>query len=390
MVTIPTLQALYTAYLNGLQSELQLVGSIPLVGKNFLRALAAVLAAKDKLIYLSLGIVQKNIFIDTADPEALGGTLERFGRIKLGEGPNAARAGKYDITITGTIGGVVPASMTFKSDDGSTSPGKLYILDDAYALVATTDTINVRALEAGSDSTLNVGDTLTATAPMPLVDAGAVVSAETQAAVPAETTEQYRSRALASYRLEPQGGSASDYRLWARDATGVVQAYAYTKANATNEVNVFIKANVNNGVPTSGILLEAAECIEYNPDETLELAERGRRPLGVFMVNVLPVTLREVVITFTNFANRDSGLESLIQSVLDTEVNKIRPYVSGADVYADRNNVLDINKIISAVLAAAPGSSFDSVTFTIDGVAKTSFLFDFGDIPHLNTIVYVG
>jgi hypothetical protein len=147
MITIPKLKDLYDGYIAEFNSRIQV--AIPLFGKSFLRGLAAVLAGTDKLIYLTVAGVQKNIFVDTAEPEALGGTLERFGRIKLGRNPKPAQAGQYVLTVTGSVGATIPASMTFKSNDDSTNPGKLFVLDTAFTLTDVVDTITVRALESG-------------------------------------------------------------------------------------------------------------------------------------------------------------------------------------------------------------------------------------------------
>src|SRR5690349_13978165 len=98
MISIPTTNQLYEDILADLEAEYG--QSIPLFGKIFLRAFAGVQAAKLKLLYLSIANLQKNIFIDTADPEASGGTLERFGRIKLGRNPFPATAGQYEIQVT--------------------------------------------------------------------------------------------------------------------------------------------------------------------------------------------------------------------------------------------------------------------------------------------------
>jgi hypothetical protein len=127
---------------------------------------------------LAVAKVQKNIFVDTAEPEASGGTLERFGRVKLNRNPFPAVAGQYVITITGQAGAVVPAQSTFKADDSTSSAGQLYILDTQYTLVSATATITVRALTAGLAAKLIPGDTLTAAQPIALVDSSAVVASE--------------------------------------------------------------------------------------------------------------------------------------------------------------------------------------------------------------------
>ena len=126
-VTIPTTQQLYQNILADLESNLGI--TIPLFGPIFLRSLAAVQAAKIKLLYLLLADVQKNIWVDLADPIAIGGTLERFGIVKLGRLPFAATAGEYEVEVTGDIGAVIPLNTTFKSNDNSLSPGFLFILD---------------------------------------------------------------------------------------------------------------------------------------------------------------------------------------------------------------------------------------------------------------------
>ena len=59
MITIPTLSQLYNDILASLEAEMNI--TIPVFGKNFLRAMAAVQAAKLKLYYLAIGNLQKNI-----------------------------------------------------------------------------------------------------------------------------------------------------------------------------------------------------------------------------------------------------------------------------------------------------------------------------------------
>ncbi len=120
MITIPTLSQLISDVRTDLESKFG--DSIPLVGKIFLNALAAVQGGKLKLYYLVIGSLQKNIFVDTADPEATGGTLERFGRVKLGRNPFPATAGSYVVEVTGTVGAVILAGTTFRSNDDSTNP----------------------------------------------------------------------------------------------------------------------------------------------------------------------------------------------------------------------------------------------------------------------------
>lgn len=391
MIIIPTLSELFDSILADIEATFG--DNVPLFGKNFLRALAAVQAAKLKIYYLATASTQKNIFIDTADPEASGGTLERFGRVKLGRNPFPAKAGQYDVEVTGSIGAVIDASTTFKSNDDSLNPGKLFVLDNEFTLTATTDSINVRALEAGLDSKLSIGDILTSTSPIINVNRIVTVTAETVQPLSEEDIELYRQRGIDSYRLEAQGGAATDYRIWSFDAQGVQETYPFAKSGAPNEIDLFIEATVadsidGKGTPSAQLLLDVEDVVEFDPDTTLPLNERGRRPLGVFAVNFLPITVKDVDIIIDGFVGLTAEIQTLLFTALDLQINLIRPFVAGADILDEKNDILDINIIINTILNARPGSVFGTVTLKIDTVEVSTFTFVNGDIPDLDSVTY--
>lgn len=391
MTVIPTYIELYNGVLSDLETQMQV--SVPIFGKNFLRALAVVQAGKLWLYYKAIANVQKNIFIDTAEPESIGGTLERFGRVKLNREPFSARAGEYIVTVTGSIGAIIPAQSTFKSDDTVINSGKLFILDSAFTLVATTDSITIRALEAGNDSKLNIGDTLTATAPIALVDSIVTVSAETIEPSAEENIEDYRDKALDAYRLEPQGGAATDYRLWSADAQGVKQSYPYAKTGVVNEINLFVEATIadsidGKGTPSALLLTDVEEVVEFDPDTTRPTYERGRRPLGV-IVNFLPVTVLNVDVTINGFVGLTVDIQNAIELSLIDEINLVRPFVAACDILDEKNDILDSNKIISIILNTRPGSVFGAITLNVGGVPYNSYTFINGNIPYVNSINFV-
>ena len=391
-VNIPTLNQLYTDILGQLESELGI--TIPLFGRNFLRALAAVQAAKLKLIYLMIGDVQKNIFVDTADPESIGGTLERFGRVKLGRSPFTSQAGTYTVSVTGDAGAVIKASSTFKSDDDSASPSMLFQLDNDYTLTGTGDTIDVRALEGGLDSKLTIGDTLTSTAPIANVESSVEVTVEVIAPLSAESIEDYRAKAIEAYQLEPQGGAATDYRLWSADAQGVAKVYPYVKQGFAGEIELFVEATVadstdGKGTPSVTILNDVESVVEFDPDTTKPLNERGRRPVGVFNIDFNPITVKEIDVEITGYQNLTPTIQQSIDNAVEAFIKTVRPFVDAADVLANKNDILSVNNLTFIILQAEPASIFTSIDLKVDNVSVPTFTFDNGDIPSFNPLTYV-
>lgn len=391
MITIPTIQELKDAILADLQSELGV--SIPAWGKNILRVLAVVQAAKLKVYYLAIAKLQKNTWVDTAEPEAAGGTLERYGRVKLGRNPFPATQGQYQVSVTGLFGGVVPAGTTFLSDDSTKNPGKLFILDTEYVLPGTTGTVILRALESGVQCRLAVGETLTSTSPIINVDGGVVVVFETVIPNDSEDLELYREKAGESFRLEPQGGASADYRLWGKDVSGVQQIYPYAVPAQPNTVDVYVEATVADstdgmGTPTGTILIGVAEVIETDPVTNL-----GRRPMGIFAVNVKPVVVNKIFVEIEGFQGLTLSKQNLIFQAISEALNKIRPFIGGADKLPSRNDTLSENNIINIILSTLPGSIFNSIVLTYQVAAGPvlpfeSRVFHFGNIPFLSDVTY--
>jgi hypothetical protein len=392
MITIPTLAELRTQIKSDLESNLQI--TIPVFGKAILWAITLVQAAKLKLIYLAIGLTQKNIFIDTADPASMGGTLERFGIVKLGRPPFPAVAGQYQVQVTGQVGAVINTPLTFKSNDTALNPGRIYQLDAPYTMPGTTGTITLRALEAGIASKLQVGDQLTSTSPIALVSSIATVLSEVVQPLDSENIEDYRQKGILAYQLEPQGGAGSDYIIWAGDAQGVLRSYPYARSGFTSEVNLFIEATLadstdGKGTPGAAILTDVEAVVNFDPDTTKPLTERGRRPLGM-IVNYLPITVQFVDIVITGYEGLTPAIETLIFNALTEDLKNVRPFVASANVLANKNDIISVPRLSFFVQVAVPQSVYNSLSFSIDGSSVAgAYVFQNGDIPYLNSITFV-
>jgi len=294
------------------------------------------------------------------------------------------------VTVTTTlIGSVINAQTTFKSDDDALNPGQLYILDDTFTFTGLSGTITLRAVEGGDAYALSIGDTLTVTSPIALVSATATVTAETIEPQEAESIEEYRAKGVQAYRLEPQGGAGSDYRLWAADAQGVLQSYPYVVAGNSNQINLFVEATIadstdGEGTPSSTILDAVQVAVE---DPTSD--RPGRKPLGVFQVNYLPIVVKQVTINIAGFSGITVALQAEILAAMTEYLTAVRPFIGSIDVVTEQNDVFDVNKIIGVILGVSPGSVFGTITLTVGGSPVTTYTFDNGEIPHLDTITYI-
>jgi hypothetical protein len=134
-------------------------------------------------------------------------------------------------------------------------------------------------------------------------------------------------------------------------------------------------------------LTDVEAVVNLNPDITLALNERGRRPVTA-IVNYLPVTIKNVNIEIVGLIGNTSAITAAILSALTSSVSKVRPFVAAADILEDKNDILDINKIIATILTVRPGAIFTSVNLEIDSVSVSTYTFTQGDIPYLNSVTY--
>ena len=350
MKPIPSIKEINTNISNDLRSKLKL--SIDYLKKT-LDAFVLVLSAQYHLVYLYLSDIQDNIFPDKATTADQGGTLERQGMIYMNRNPFPDTVGSFKVSVTGVAGSVLRVNLTFKSNEDSLNPGQVYILDSAYTLTGTSDVIEIRSIGAGVDYNLNVADKLTITEPVIGVEKTVTVVFWEDSIQPkaGETTELYRQAILNAIQLEPQGGSRADYRQWCTDAQGVRLVYPYVPDVDTGDISLYVEAtlvdsNDGKGTPTSTILSDVEDVIEQDPDTTKPINERGRRPMQA-NVTVLPIVLIPVDVTIKGLNVDTTAVRASINSSITDLLYNVRPFISGADLRRNKNDILYSGKVQS-------------------------------------------
>lgn len=388
MRPIPTIQELNENISSDFQNKLNLTSNFL---KKTLNALALVLSGQQKLAYLYLRDIQDNIFPDTATTEANGGTLERLGNIYLNRGIFPDSVGSFTVAVTAVAGSVLRENLTFKSNEGSLNPGQVYVLDSEYICTGIDDEISIRSLGAGSAFNLAVADNLTITEPVIGVEKTvSVVSVDVQPRA-GESIELYRQAILNAIQLEPQGGSRGDYRQWATDAQGVRLIYPYVADVNTGEVDIYVEAVLvdstdGKGTPTSTILNDVEDVINLDPDITKPIYERGRKPIQAFP-NVQAIVLVPVDVTISGLNVTSPEIEATIRTTIESTLYKVRPFIAGADLLRNKNDILYYGKLQGVVTESLTnGNFFSTLDLVVDGNWVTSYQFDLGNIPYLRDL----
>jgi len=385
MTTSPSLSDLYSSISSNFKSEFDIQDENDL--KRVLTAIASSDAGMLKIFYLALLDVQKNILPDLADNEAMGGTLERFGRLKLGRDPNPATQGRYSLTFTGVSGTTLPIGTQFVNK----VTNKYYTTDASVTLSGASGTITILSDKSGLD-TLQIGDTLFSVNTIININSQTTVASIVSIASNSEDLEDYRKLINQSYRLEPNGGSASDYIFWALDVPSVRTVYPYT--SAPGMANIYVEGITGNGTVLQSILdllwksSDKTGVFEQDPDITLSDYERGRRQLGFTDLNLMSVTALPVVVTITNLKDQSSGVTTSIESEISSMLYDKRPYISGVGDINNRNDTLYFRDVVSALdNALTNGNTYDDVSVTVNGLS-IPFQFLNGNIPTLTSVVY--
>lgn len=390
MKKIPTIQEIYTSIESDFKSQLNIDD---VQTKMVLNSLSAVLAGQFKLLYLYISDVQDNLFPDTADIFQNGGQLNRMGEIYLNRQPLPATNGIYIAKVTGELNSKLRNSLTFKSNDDSRHPGKLFILENDYYLNGLNDFIEIRSLESGINSMLEIGNELTITEPVIGVDSTILITDIVKLPIESETIDSYRKKIIDAIQLEPQGGAKTDYRLWSQDAQGVEKVYPYVKENNSGTVQVFVEATEIDstdgyGTPSQYLLNEVKDVIIMDPDDTKPINERGRKPMQTIL-EILPITLKPVDVVILGLNQNNLDIQNLLKTNLKLFLKEIRPFIDGADLLKNKNDFLYTGKIQGVISdTLGNGNFFNDVKVFVDGQEIDSYKFALSNIPFLRYVTY--
>jgi uncharacterized phage protein gp47/JayE len=276
VLEIPTLRDLRLAAESDLQVEASSV-----LPQSLRRALAYALAGIGYLYLTALQFLSRQLFLDTA-----ASNFALLWASIFGVEPNPATQAQGTVQVFGAEGSSLVGGEILERSDGVQ-----FTVDGPYTFDETEEvTASVTAVEAGDDGNTAATTTLTFQSPPAGVEAEAIVTGSDGITdgFDAETVASVQERTLAQIRAPRRGGSEEDYEIWAREVSGVAQAYALGSFAGIGTVQVIIAKTWD---PTDPL---------DTPEPSLALIAEveaylyARKPAGLYLVAVQPPVLQDL------------------------------------------------------------------------------------------------
>lgn len=366
MPLIPTTQRIADQNLARLEG--QLGQSAPIGDQAFLRVLAALEAVLGTSLF-KFGIDRANQDLAvTATGEGLDALGNQYSVIR-----NVAVAANLEITLPGTNGTVIPATVDFVGD----SNGVRYGVDASVVIAGGIATLNVTARDVGTIGNLANGETLTIGTQIAGAETIATVTDTLTTGAEGETDDVYRLRVLDVIRAPGGGGNAADYRNWSQEVAGVARAYPFAgnpvtilAVSSPPDRTVYIESTVAidaDGIPPSSLLDQVRDSITTDPVTGLV-----RQPLGLTdeTLFVEPIIRTAFFVEIIGLVV-DSQIEAAVKAEIETQLTNyflsLGPFVDGIDPPAERNDLitdLTVSNVVQDVLSAN-GATATGVLFEI-------------------------
>lgn len=381
------------------QLEAALSQSIPLLPRAFSRVLARVLAGVYVTLYKYAGFALLQQFVSTASMEEtlINGKLVRplveWGRLVGVGDPLGSTQAEHTVSVTVvTQTGSLPGGTQLLH----APTGVVYQTIAAVPLDAPTVTVTARASsdQAGGDGSgiignLEPGQVLQFASKPAAVAQNATVTGTTVEGAEAELESVYRERVQLRFRRRPQGGAYADYQQWGGGVAGVRKVFPYT--GAPGEVDIYVEAVDDDGVPSGALLAAVRDAINFDPDEfPSPTGKANRRPANA-AINVLPIVRNGFDVEIAGLemngaADRDTVLAEMEEG-LDEFFRAREPYIVGLSALprVDRVTQGAVAGVVNEI-AEASGASVATVILRRDSVAIQQYSLVHGELAKLGTL----
>lgn len=371
--------------------------------KSFIRVIATVFAGVYITLYKQIGWLFLQLYPDTAywgEVNVLGITVRPLVKWGILIGVGEPRSGsQWQGTITVHVlhqGSSLIAGTQLKSE----ITGKLYITEEGVALEDDTATAAIICADIGTAGNLETGDTLSFVSPLGTVERTAVVAETTAYAVEDESEAEYRGRVVNRFRNPPLGGALADYRQWAGEVLGVLNAYPHKDTQTPSGVLLYVAGIPSlfpNRVPSQDLLIQVGEACTYDP----KTGKATRKPVTAIIdpdgdgsyKNVKPITVTnfDVLITGISGAALDD-FGDVVRTVIENYFLGREPYIRGLSDDNNITNLISKNNISSAVdqTAMTIKAEFSGITLKKQNTSINTYTLGVGELARLDHLYLNG
>jgi hypothetical protein len=272
--------------------------------------------------------------------------------------------------------------------------GKIYTTDAVTVLDSETATVHVTCNSPGSAGNLEVGDALNFVNPLGNVKKAARVAAVIKDGADDESEGNYRYRVVNRYRMQPQGGSLADYRIWASDVPGVLNAYPYNDTTTPAGVILYVSGNpalYEDRVPSAALLIQVGDACTYNP----ETGKASRKPITAIIdpdgdgsySNVRAVNIVGFDIYITGVTGiPPAEFAEVVRPAIDNYFLGREPYIRGLSDDNNKTNIVSKNNVSSTVdqIAISVKAEFELVVMKRDNETESSYTLGAGELAKLD------
>ncbi len=310
--------------------------------------------------------IKNNVWVGSMQASKL---LE-VGQDKIGRGLFLAVKGEYRCSTTSTGVGNIDEGTIFTLEIN----GVLYKYESTATVVAGADIV-IRAMTAGTDSSLVVGDKPTAQQQLTYAENEITVLEITEEPVDTESIEDYRAVVVAFERLRLGNGNASDYIVWVANVNGLKTGYPYTAENEAGKAVIYCESSDNAVLVPSGALIDdAIDSIKYDANGI------SQPPVEFFQfVNtsyVLPVQITGIKLIFTNGdIGQTTDIESVVRDYLEIKrpfLHTVNKFIQLSDNLNSLENTLTLVDLIQ--LLANASITFDSIDLQVNILNAASYV----------------
>lgn len=381
------------------QLESTLNQAIPGLPRAFYRVSSKAIAAVYVILYKYGGFIALQQFVTFASDKevTINGKvlipLNEWG-VLVGVGlPVAATRAELTTTIIVEQAGdtILAGALLYSTANGYTYRLLTSVVLTGGSVVGTVRAVNDQTDTGGRGALGNLenGDLLQFAQPQPGAATNTIVLAQVVTAANAEATDDYRRRVSTRFSARPQGGAASDYRIWSEEVPGIVRAYPYTGV-LPGTVDVFVEATPESsgspdGIPTPAQLVEVTNSI--NKDQNGLATRRNINALP----NVQAITRTAFVTTVTGIAGVSdlATVEGDVRAALIEYFLNAEPFIDGLDLppRLDRITTTTATSVAEDIITAANGT-FTDLEITLLAVPTATYTLTTGEKAK-TTVVFV-